>query len=113
MFPAILKFIEEYGMPEIRAPISSKIPEADIIRYGFDRFVNHTTNMTKYIINGLTSKNYVEEYEEYVDEKLVTLSKLVDGYAILMISESGRLFTEYGFLGNTVEEFWDLLYLIL
>lgn len=109
VFPAAIKFIEEFGMLEIRSPISSKISDKDILRYGFDRFENHTTDLTKYIINGLTSRSYVEEYEEYVEEKLVIVGKLVDGHATLMISESGRFFTEYGFFGKSIEEFWDRL----
>lgn len=110
MFPAAKRFVEEYGMLDIYLPIDPKIPEEDIKRYGFNRFTFHTTNISDAIIKGfLSSRDYVREYEEYIEEKLVIVGKLIDNNAILMISESGKLFTEYGFFGNNADEFWDRL----
>ena len=106
IFPAAKKFLEEYGMLDVYCPINPKIPEEDIIKYNFNRYYLYTTNKVKGL-NGLLSRDYVIEYEEeYVEEKLVVVGSLA-GHQYLMISESGKLFTEYGFFGNNAEEFWD------
>ncbi|HEX9060100.1 MAG TPA: SUKH-3 domain-containing protein [Clostridia bacterium] len=110
MFHAAKSFIEEYGGLDIN--LSKKRPgvsEDYIEKFELKKFTLHTTNMTEYIIKGLT-RDYVNEYEEeYIEEKLVAVGILADGHATLMISESGKMFTEYGFYGNSPEEFWDRL----
>lgn len=107
MFLAAKKFLEEYGMLDVYSPINPKIPEEDIIKYNFRRYDFNTTNMTNFL-NGMLERDYVTEYEEdYVEEKLVIVGSLSNRHQYLMISESGKLFTEYGFFGNNAEEFWD------
>ncbi len=106
IFPAAKKFLEKYGLLDVYCPINPKYPEEDIIKYHFSRYYLYTTNMISGL-NGMLSRDYISEYEEeYVEEKLVVVGSL-NKHQDLMISESGKLFTEYGFYGNNAEEFWD------
>lgn len=106
IFPKAKKFLEEYGMLNVYSNINPKIPESDIVKYKFSRNTLNTTNMIP-ALESMLSRDYVREYEEeYVEEKLVVVGSL-GGHESLMISESGRLFTENGFVGNNAEEFWD------
>lgn len=110
MFPAAKKFIEEYGMLNIYIEKSRPgVSDEYVERYKLEKFTLHTTDMTKFIITGLASRSNVEKYEQYIEEKLVLVGSLTDHHQDLMISESGRMFTEFGFWGNSAEEFWDRL----
>ncbi|AAK81620.1 hypothetical protein BJV85_000201 [Clostridium acetobutylicum] len=106
IFPEAKKFLEEFGMIDVYCPINPRIPEEDIKKYHFNRYDLYTTNMIK-SLNGMLSRDCISEYEEeYVEEKLVVVGSL-NGNQYLMISESGKMFTEHGFFGNNAEEFWD------
>lgn len=110
IFPTARKFIEEYGMLNIYLPkIRYGVSKEYIEKYELTKFTLHSTDVTNSIVNGLMSRSYVEEYESYIEEKLVVVGSLTDGHQYLMISESGKLFTENGFYGNNPEEFWDRL----
>lgn len=110
MLAAAKKFIKEYGMLEIYLPnVRPGGSEEYIENHNLSKFTLHTTNMVNSFVNGLMSRDYVDEYEEYVEEKLVIVGKLADAHQYLMISESEKLFTEYGFFGSNAEEFWDRL----
>lgn len=108
VFEAAKRFIEEYGMLDIDLPINPKIPESDIVKYGFKRTKYHTTDIEK-VITGFISRDTVKQVENIVDEKIVIVGELYDGNALLLISESGKMFTEHGFFGNNSDEFWDKL----
>lgn len=107
MFPAAKAFLEEYGMLNVYLPkIRPGVSDEYVKKYKLSKFYVYTTNETE-ALNCNLSRDYISEYEEeYVEEKLVVVGSL-DGEQDLMISESGKLFTQYGFYGNNAEEFWD------
>jgi len=107
IFPKAKAFLEEYGMLNVYLPtIRPGVSDEYVEKHKLHKFDLYNTNMIRYLNGGLSRETISEYEEDYVEEKLVVVASLAK-HEYLMISESGKLFTEYGFWGNNAEEFWD------
>lgn len=100
------KFMEEFGMLNIKTPTSES--EEDIKKYNLSRYEKHTTDIYR-VFRGAFDSEYPEQFEDYIEEKLVVVGELFNENLNLMIAGSGKLYCEMGKIGDNFDQAWDVI----
>lgn len=100
------RFIEEFGMLDIKSPTWATLEE--LKNSIFTTYDKHTTDIY-YLLGETIDSEYSEQYEDDTEEKLVIVGLACNENIYLMISESGKVYCDTGKLGDNVEEAWDTL----
>lgn len=100
------RFIEEFGMLDIKSPTWATLEE--LKSSNFTACDKHTTDIYE-VFDGVLDSTDSEQFEEDAEEKLVIVGLACNENIYLMISESGKVYCDTGKLGDNVEEAWDTL----
>ncbi|HWT73915.1 MAG TPA: SUKH-3 domain-containing protein [Mobilitalea sp.] len=96
LFPAVLHFLEEFGMLNITIDKHSENEE------------RHHTNPLEVVGSYFRYGKFKVE-EGYAGERLVPVGKCCNEYSLLFVSESGKIYYHTGKIGDSPWEAWETL----
>lgn len=99
VFPAVVKFLEEFGDLKIVIPKPNNLGEKE---------ERHST-FTKRIIGNYFTHSGCIELEKYANEGLVVVGQACRENLLVYVSESGKVYCDTGWLGDTAIEAFESL----
>jgi hypothetical protein len=100
VFPAVLRFIEEFGRLEII------VPSPDGQEDGTDE--RHHTDPELVVGDYYRHGRFAAE-ENYAGERLIPVGEVCNENLLLFVSESGKIYHSTGKLGDNAWEAWEAL----
>ena len=98
VFPAVVRFIEEFGLLELVVPEPDRSGESE----------RHHTN-PQLVVGDYYRHGCFEVEERYAGEKLIPVGEVCNENLLLFVSESGKIYHSTGKLGDNPWEAWEAL----